>query len=47
MDDDPMPWLVLARAPGLHAGQLPPGPARDAPASLARESRSALAALGL
>ncbi|HEX9773588.1 MAG TPA: DNA-processing protein DprA [Steroidobacteraceae bacterium] len=45
--DDPMPWLVLARAPGLHAGQLPPGPARDAPASLARESRSALAALGL
>ena len=45
--DDPNPWLALARAPGLHAGKLPPGPLRENPALLARESRSALAALGL
>ena len=45
--DDPNPWLVLARAPGLHAGRLPAGPLHDDPRLLARESRSALAALGL
>jgi DNA processing protein len=41
--DDPKPWLVLARVPGLHAGCL--GPATD-PRTLAREPRAALAALG-
>ena len=45
--DDPKPWLVLARAPGLHAGLLPAGPLRDDPTLLPRESRTALAALGL
>ena len=45
--DDPNPWLVLARAPGLHAGHLPTGPLRADPTQLARESRSALTALGL
>jgi len=45
--DDPNPWLVLARVPGLHAGKLPPGPLREDPTRLVRESRNALAALGL
>jgi len=45
--DDPKPWLALARAPGLHAGKLPPGPLRENPTLLVRESRSALVALGL
>jgi DNA processing protein len=46
--DDPIPWLAIARATGLHAGVLarassPPLP----PLSLLQESRAALAALGL
>ena len=43
--DDPNAWLILARAPSLHAGHL----ARDgmAPTALVGESRAALAALGL
>ena len=46
--DDPQTWLTLARAPGLHAGQLArPDAAGLRPADLLRESRSALAALGL
>jgi DNA processing protein len=44
---DPNPWLVLARAPGLHADRLPPGVLRADPTLLVRESRSALASLGL
>ena len=43
--DDPNPWLVLARVPGLHAGKLP-GPLREDPTQLVRESRTALTALG-
>jgi DNA processing protein len=47
--DDPLPWLVLARTPGLHAGLLASaGPDRSiAPAELTREPASALRALGL
>jgi DNA processing protein len=46
--DDPRPWPTLARAPGLHAGHLRrPGAAPVEPLALLRESRSALAALGL
>ncbi len=46
--DDPRSWLTLARAPGLHAGHLRrPGTAPVEPLALLRESRSALAALGL
>ena len=46
--DDPKTWLTLARAPGLHAGQLArPGEAGLRPGDLLRESRTALAALGL
>ena len=41
--EDPRPWLVLARTPGLHAGRLDPG---VHPLALTRESRAALAALG-
>ena len=44
---DVNPWLVLARVPSLHAGWLPVGPAREDPTTLLRESRAALAALGL
>jgi DNA processing protein len=42
--DDPKPWLVLARVPGLHAGRFDPD---FKPLALAGESRSALTALGL
>jgi DNA processing protein len=46
--DDPKPWLALARAPGLHAGSLHgAGSEAVSPQSLPRESRAALAALGL
>jgi DNA processing protein len=46
--DDPRSWLTLARAPGLHAGRLwRPGAAPIEPLALLRESRRALAALGL
>jgi DNA processing protein len=46
--DDTKAWLALARAPGMHAGQLADWLAGGAaPALLARESRTALAALGL
>jgi DNA processing protein len=41
--DDPKPWLVLARAPGLHAGRL--APPTD-PLALAGESKTALEKLG-
>ena len=46
--DDPKPWLVLARAPSLHAGHLARRGA-DAlqPAGLIDDSEAALAALGL
>jgi DNA processing protein len=46
--EDPNPWLVLARAPGLHAGSLS-GVAGDAvqPPELPRETPGSLAALGL
>ena len=41
-------WLALAHAPGLHAGQLQDWLAQGAsPIDLTRESRSALAAIGL
>jgi DNA processing protein len=46
--DDMKAWLALARTPGLHAGQLGDWLAAGAaPTTLARESRPALAALGL
>jgi DNA processing protein len=46
--DDPNAWLILARAPSLHAGHLArAGAGPLAPAELLRESRAALAALGL
>ena len=46
--DDPKPWLALARAPGLHAGHLArAGASPSPPTELLRESRAALAALGL
>ena len=41
--DEPKPWLVLARAPGLHAGRLPPP---TDPLALAGESKTALEKLG-
>jgi DNA processing protein len=43
--DDPNAWLILARAPNLHAGHL--GRGCMAPPALIGESRAALAALGL
>ena len=46
--DDPERWLWLARAPGLHAGQLQEWLAQGAsPIDLTRESHAALAAIGL
>ena len=46
--DDPNAWLILARVPSLHAGHLArAGAAPLAPGDLLRESRAALAALGL
>ena len=47
--DDPLPWLTVARAPGLHAGLLAPHACgRDLhPVDLLREDRKALRALGL
>jgi len=46
--DDTISWLTLARAPGLHAGQLRrPGVEPVEPTALLRESRAALSALGL
>jgi DNA processing protein len=46
--DDPKPWLTLARASSLHAGHLARGGmAAPPPTELLRESRAALAALGL
>jgi DNA processing protein len=46
--DDLNRWLALAHAPGLHAGQLQHWLAQGAsPIDLTRESRSALAAIGL
>ena len=46
--DDPITWLALARAPGLHAGCLRRASGEDIqPQSLSRESPGALAALGL
>jgi len=46
--DDTQAWLILARAPGLRAGQLADWLATGAPTTrLARESRPALASLGL
>jgi DNA processing protein len=46
--DDLDRWLALAHAPGLHAGQLQDWLALGAsPIDLTRESRSALAAIGL
>jgi DNA processing protein len=46
--DDPIPWLTLARAQALHAGHLrrPDGSVIE-PLTLLRESRTALAGLGL
>ncbi len=46
--EDPKPWLTLARAQSLHAGHLrrPDGSTLD-PLALLRESRAALAGLGL
>ncbi|MFO1407648.1 MAG: DNA-processing protein DprA [Steroidobacteraceae bacterium] len=46
---DPIPWLVLARAPGLHAGHLHalPGEAPESVAGLAGASGTTLAALGV
>lgn len=41
--DDPKPWLVLARVPGLHAGRLD---ADGEPLALVHESRPALVARG-
>ena len=46
--DDPERWLRLARAPGLHAGQLQEWLAQGAsPIDLTRETHPALAAIGL
>ena len=46
--DDPKPWLTLARAGSLHAGHLArAGMASVSPLGLLRETRAALAALGL
>jgi DNA processing protein len=46
--DDPKRWLALAHAPGLHAGQVQDWLAQGAsPADLTRESRAALASIGL
>ena len=46
--DDPERWLWLARAPGLHAGQLQEWLAQGpSPIDLTRESHAALAAIGL
>ena len=46
--DDPNAWLILARAPSLHAGHLArSGTASPAATELLRESRAALAKLGL
>ena len=46
--DDLNRWLALAHAPGLHAGQVQDWLAQGAsPADLTRESRSALASIGL
>jgi DNA processing protein len=46
--DDLQAWLAVARAPGLHAGQLSDWlAAGHGPLELTRESRGALAALGL
>ncbi len=46
--DDPKPWLTLARAPALHAGQLDrPGTGTLRASDLPFQSRKALAALGL
>ncbi len=46
--DDPKPWLTLARAPGLHAGHLRRAAGPEVPPlCLPRETRTALAALGL
>jgi DNA processing protein len=46
--DDPKRWLALAQAPGLHAGQLQDWLAQGAsPVDLTRETRSALASIGL
>ena len=46
--DDTISWLALARAPGLHAGHLRrPGAEPVEPIALLRESRAALAKLGL
>jgi DNA processing protein len=46
--DDPKPWLTLARASSLHAGHLArPEAGLQCPTDLLRESRAALAALGL
>ena len=46
--DDVQAWLAVARAPGLHAGQLGEWLAGGgSPAALTRESSRALAALGL
>jgi DNA processing protein len=46
--DDPKAWLSLARAPNLHAGHFTrSGMEARPPDDLLRESRSALAALGL
>ena len=42
--EDPLPWLMLARAPGLHAGQLR---GRVDPLALTRESPATLRALEL
>ena len=41
------PWLALARAPGLHAGRLPPGPLRENRRCSRANRAAALAALGL
>ena len=46
--DDPNAWLILARAPSLHAGHLArDGTAPLAPTALIGESHAALATLGL
>ncbi len=46
--DDPERWLRLARAPGLHAGQLREWLAQGAsPVELTQETHSALATIGL
>ncbi|MGB7739813.1 MAG: DNA-processing protein DprA [Steroidobacteraceae bacterium] len=46
--DDQKRWLALAQAPGLHAGQLQDWLAQGAsPIDLTRETRSALASVGL